>query len=62
VKRREFIVGLLFSAVTPHVQVQQPEKVYRIAIAHASVPVKEISETGSLLAYEALFDELRRLG
>jgi putative ABC transport system substrate-binding protein len=61
-KRREFIASLLFSAVTPHVQAQQPAKVYRIAIVHPSFPVKEMSETGSLPTYKALFGELRRLG
>jgi putative tryptophan/tyrosine transport system substrate-binding protein len=61
-KRREFIAGLLFAAVTPHVQAQQPAKVYRIAIVHPSNPIKEMSETGTLSTYKVLFGELRRLG
>jgi putative ABC transport system substrate-binding protein len=62
VNRREFIASLLFSAVTPHVQAQQPAKIYRIAIVHLSVSVKEINETSSFRSFKALFGELRRLG
>jgi putative ABC transport system substrate-binding protein len=62
VRRREFIASLLFSAVTPHVQAQQPAKVYRLAIANPSVPVKDMNETGSSSAFKAFFGELRRLG
>jgi putative tryptophan/tyrosine transport system substrate-binding protein len=61
-KRREFIASLLFSAVTPHVRAQQPAKVYRLAIVHPLRPVKQMSETGSLPTFSALFGELRRLG
>jgi putative ABC transport system substrate-binding protein len=60
-KRREFVACLLFSAVTPYVQAQQPAKVYRLAIVHASHPVKWMSETGNIY-HKALFSELRRLG
>jgi putative ABC transport system substrate-binding protein len=62
VRRREFIASLLFSAVLPRVQAQQPSKVYTIAIVHPSVPVKEMSESSGILAFKALFGELRRLG
>jgi putative ABC transport system substrate-binding protein len=41
---------------------QQPAKVYRLAIVHPSVRVKEMNETGSLPTFKALFVELRRLG
>jgi putative tryptophan/tyrosine transport system substrate-binding protein len=61
-KRREFIASLLFSAVTPRVQAQQPAKVYRIAVVHPSASVKVMSETGSFRTYKAFFAELRRLG
>jgi putative tryptophan/tyrosine transport system substrate-binding protein len=61
-RRREFIASILFSAVTPRAQAQQPAKVYRLAIVSPAVPVKEINETGSLPTYKALFGELRRLG
>jgi putative tryptophan/tyrosine transport system substrate-binding protein len=61
-KRREFIASLLFTAVTPNVQAQQPDKVYRLALVHPSVPVKEMNETSSFPRYRALFGELRRLG
>jgi putative tryptophan/tyrosine transport system substrate-binding protein len=60
-KRREFIASLLFSAVTPIVQAQQPAKVHRIAIVHPSRPVKEMNETSNIW-FKALFVELRRLG
>jgi putative tryptophan/tyrosine transport system substrate-binding protein len=62
VKRREFIASLLFSAVTPHVQAQQSPKVYRLAIVHTAIPVKEMNETSSFAYFKALFGELRRLG
>jgi putative ABC transport system substrate-binding protein len=61
-RRREFIAGLLFSAVTPRVQAQQPAKVYRLAIVNPAVPVKEMNEASSFLSFKALFGELRRLG
>jgi putative tryptophan/tyrosine transport system substrate-binding protein len=61
-KRREFIASLLFSAVTPNVQAQQPAKIYRIALVNPAAPVKEMSETGSFRNFKALFSELRRLG
>jgi putative ABC transport system substrate-binding protein len=60
-RRREFITNLLFSAVTPHVQAQQPAKVYRLAIVSLSRPVTRMNETSCILAFKALFDELRRL-
>jgi putative ABC transport system substrate-binding protein len=61
-RRREFIASLLFSAITPHVQAQQPAKVYRIAIVHPSIPVKEMNESSRFSFYKVLFNELRRLG
>jgi putative ABC transport system substrate-binding protein len=62
-RRREFITSLLFFAVTPHVQAQQPAKVYRIAIVHTSHPVEHMSEGASgSPGFKALFGELRRLG
>jgi hypothetical protein len=38
------------------------EKVYRIAVAHPSRPVSELSENGGLPYFRAFFEELRRLG
>jgi putative ABC transport system substrate-binding protein len=61
VKRREFIAGLLFSAIAPHTHAQQSTKVYRLAIVHPSTPVKEMNESGSIY-FKTLFGELRRLG
>jgi putative ABC transport system substrate-binding protein len=39
---------------------QQPAKVYRLAIVHPSLPVKEMNQTNE--SFKALFGELRRLG
>jgi putative ABC transport system substrate-binding protein len=61
-KRREFIASLLVSAVTPHVQAQQPAKVYRLAIVSPSHPVKQMSEGTYSPGFKVFFNELRRLG
>jgi putative ABC transport system substrate-binding protein len=63
-RRREFIGNLIGTAVAwPFAtSAQQPAKVYRIAIVHTAIPVKKMSESSSILAFKALFGELRRLG
>jgi hypothetical protein len=61
-KRREFIASLLSSAVTRHVQAQQPAKVYRFAVVHPLFAVKEIIEADDRPGFKALFGELPRLG
>ena len=40
-RRRDFIAGLMFAAVTGRAQAQQTGKVYRIAFAHPTVPVAD---------------------
>ena len=61
-RRREFIAGLLFSAVTPHVQARQPLKVYRIAIVHPSIPVERMTEGASGgPSYKALFRDFNSI-
>jgi putative tryptophan/tyrosine transport system substrate-binding protein len=62
-RRRDFIAGLMFTAVTGRVRAQQTGKVYRIAIAHPTAPVADINQAnkGSLVI-PAVFEELLRLG
>ncbi len=61
-RRREFIAGSLFAALMGTAQAQHPAKAYRIAVVHPSNPVSDLTETGSIPAWRALFQELRRLG
>jgi putative ABC transport system substrate-binding protein len=63
-RRQEFIALVSGVAVTwPFgAYAQQPKKVYHIAIVHPSNPVSDLTETGSVPAWRALFQELRRLG
>jgi putative ABC transport system substrate-binding protein len=66
-RRREFI-WILGGASTASLawsvaaRAQQPGKVHRIAIVHASDPVSELTETGGNPRFAAFFEELRRLG
>src|SRR4029077_4298683 len=62
-RRRDFIAGLMFAAVTGRAQAQQTGKVYRIAFAHPTVPVADQNQAskGSPLV-AAIFEELLRLG
>jgi putative tryptophan/tyrosine transport system substrate-binding protein len=62
-RRRDFIAGLIFAAVTGRAQAQQTVKVYRIAFAHPTAPVADINQAskGSLVI-PAIFEELTRLG
>jgi hypothetical protein len=62
-RRRDFIAGLMIAAATGRAQAQQTGKVYRIAFAHATVPVADQNQAskGSLVI-PAIFEELLRLG
>jgi putative ABC transport system substrate-binding protein len=62
-RRREFIAGLMFAAVMGRVQAQQTGKVYRIAFAHPTAPVTDLTQTsrGSVVT-PAILEELTRLG
>ena len=62
-RRREFIAGLMFAAAMGRVQAQQTGKVYRIAFAHPTAPVTDLTQTsrGSFVT-PAILEELTRLG
>ena len=60
-RRREFLIILVLSAMTPCAHAQQPGKLYRIAIVSPSAPVAEMTDTG-IPTFSALLKELRRLG
>jgi putative tryptophan/tyrosine transport system substrate-binding protein len=62
-RRRDFIAGLMFAAVTGRAQAQQTGKVYRIAFVHLTVPVADQNQASKgSLAIPAIFEELTRLG
>ena len=62
-RRRDFIAGLMIAAVTGRAQAQQTGKVYRIAFAHAVVPVADQNQASKgSIAIPAIFEELTRLG
>ena len=62
-RRRDFIAGLMFAAVTGRAQAQSTGRVYRIAFAHPTVPVADQNQASrGSLAIPAIFEELIRLG
>jgi putative ABC transport system substrate-binding protein len=62
-KRRVFIAPVAGAVAHPRAALtQQPKKVYRLAVVHPSDPVFQMTETGGLPAWQALFQELRLLG
>jgi putative ABC transport system substrate-binding protein len=61
-RRRDVIAGLFVAAATRRARAQQTGKVYRIAIVRPAGPLAEMTETGGLRSFRALFEELRRLG
>ena len=62
-RRRDFIAVLMIAAVTGRAQAQQTGKVYRIAFAHPTAPVTDLTQTsrGSFVT-PAILEELTRLG
>jgi putative ABC transport system substrate-binding protein len=60
-RRRDFTAGLLLASATG-VLAQEREKQPRIAILIPSGPIARISDAGGGRFYQAIFDELRRLG
>jgi putative ABC transport system substrate-binding protein len=61
-RRRDFTIGLLLAAASRPVRGQEPAKQHRIAIVIPSGPVARISDNGGGRFYQAIFEELRRLG
>jgi putative ABC transport system substrate-binding protein len=63
VRRRDFIAGLMFAAVTGRAQAEQTKKVYRIAFAHPTAPVADQNQASKgSLTIPAVLEELTRLG
>jgi putative ABC transport system substrate-binding protein len=60
-RRRDFTIGLLLAGAAGTVRAQGPAKQHRIAIVILAAPVTSISDTGAH-AWQAFFEELRRLG
>jgi putative ABC transport system substrate-binding protein len=62
-RRREFIAGLMIAATMERARAQQTGKVYRIAFAHPTAPVTDLTQTsrGSLVT-PAILEGLTRLG
>jgi putative tryptophan/tyrosine transport system substrate-binding protein len=60
-KRRDFAMGLLLAAGARPMRAQERPKQHRIAIVIPAGPVTSISATG-VRAWQAFFEELRRLG
>src|SRR5262245_52449382 len=61
-KRRDLLAGLLPVAVVPLAGAQQPGRMYRVAMFHPTNSQLAMSEKGGLSMWQALFNELRRLG
>src|SRR5262245_56778428 len=61
-KRRDLLAGLLPVAAASLARAQQPGEMYRIAIFHPTAPVSALSDHSGLPWWEALYEELRRLG
>jgi len=62
-KRRVFIALVAGAVACPRAALtQQPKKVYRIAVVLPSLPVSQMTETGGVPAWQALFQALRLLG
>src|SRR5262249_10439277 len=63
IRRRTFAAGALALSAAPFVvRAQQPQKIYRVAIANGAVLPEQMAEVGGGPAYMALLGELRRLG
>jgi putative ABC transport system substrate-binding protein len=61
-RRREFIAFVLTMAAADYARAEEPPKKHRVAVVSPATPIALINETGGNPAYQALFQELRRLG
>ena len=62
-RRRDFVAGLMIAAVTTRAQAQRTEKVCRIALVHATLPVADQNRASKgCILVPAIFEELMRLG
>jgi putative tryptophan/tyrosine transport system substrate-binding protein len=60
-RRRDFTIGVLLAGAVRRVQAQEPAKQHRIALVVPAGSVARINDTLPRF-YQAIFDELRRLG
>ena len=62
-RRRDLIAGLIIAAPMGRAQAQQTGKLYRIALAHPTVPVANQNQASNgSLVIPGILEELTRLG
>jgi len=62
-RRRDFIASLMIATATRRAQAQQTGKVYRIALAHLTVPIADQNQASKVsFIIPAIFEQMTRLG
>jgi putative tryptophan/tyrosine transport system substrate-binding protein len=60
VRRRDFLISVLFAANTASTQAQQRPKVYRLVVVDPLNPVTDLTGDGELPYYRGFFERLRQ--